>query len=37
VTQGRAHYDLDETTYAQAATVADDVILEQSETDYDAT
>ncbi len=29
-------YDLDETTYAQATTVADDTILEQTETHYDA-
>jgi len=29
-------YDLDETTYAQAGTVADDTILEQTETHYDA-
>ena len=28
-------YDLDETTYAEASSVADDVILEQTETIYD--
>lgn len=30
-----AGYDLDETTYAEAGTVVDDTILEETETDYD--